>query len=426
MYDWANSAYATTVLAGLLPVYFAAAVVGDQGVDLLGSHFSATSLWSFAGATAALLAFLAAPFLGAVADFSASKRRFLLGFAYTGSLFATLLIFCRSGDAVLTLVFFIIAQVSFVSANVFYDAFLPQIASPDRLDRVSGRGYAYGYIGGGLQFAVALGLVAGHQRLGLSEATAARIGLGMAGLWWAGFTLITARYLREARSAEVLPKRYARWPRVPAYLAVGVGRTVATARRVGRFRHLLLFLVAFMLYNDGIQTVIFMSTMFGKEELGLSATVLMVTLLLVQLVAMAGALVFSRLADLLGTKAAIMVTLVLWSSVVIYAYFIHSAAEFLLLGAVVGLILGGSQALSRSYYSSMIPPEASAEFFGFYTVFSKFSAIGGPLIFGIIHQLTGSGRKSIVALMGFFLVGLVLLWFVDEKSARRARDEGAF
>ena len=423
MYDWANSAYATTVLAGLLPFYFKAAIVDPEGVSIGDSHYSATSLWGFAVAAAALLAFLTAPVLGAVADFSAAKKRFLLTFAYTGCLFTILLWFCRSGDVVRTMVFFIIAQFAFVGANVFYDAFLTQIVSEDRLDRVSGRGYAYGYLGGGLQFAVALSLVAGHERLGLSEAGAVRIGLVMAGVWWAGFTLFTAFCLREASPIGTLPHPSAPgpWLRPFAYVAVGIGRTLKTAHNVGRFRHLLLFLIAFMLYNDGIQTVIVMATMYGTDELGLSATVLMVTLLVIQAVAMIGALLFSRIADGFGTKRTIMLTLALWSGVVVYAYFIEGAAEFFVLGVVVGLVLGGSQALSRSFYGSIIPPDASAEFFGFYTVFAKFSAIWGPLAFAVIRQLTGSARASIVSLIGFFLAGLLLLYFVDENKAREAK-----
>jgi UMF1 family MFS transporter len=426
MYDWANSAYATTVLAGLLPAYFQSAVVGEGGATIAGSHFSATSLWGFAVAAAAVLSFLCAPVLGAIADFSAAKKRFLLTFAYSGSLFTLLLWFCCSGDVAQTLVFFVIAQFAFISANVFYDAFLPQIAGEDRMDRISGRGFAFGYVGGGLQFAAAMAIVAGHEKLGLSEATAARIGLVMAGLWWAGFTLFTASLLREAQPSESLRQQFEARPGVLRYAALGMSRTLNTIRRVGRFRQLALFLVAFMLYNDGIQTVINMATIYGKGELGLSTTFLMLTLLVIQGVAMIGALVFSRIAERLGTKRTVMLTLVLWSAVVVYAYFIHTAGEYFVLGMVVGLVLGGSQALSRSLYGSMIPAEASAEFFGFYTVFAKFSAIWGPFAFALLDKLTGSARLSIVSLIVFFVVGLILLYFVDERKAREAKRAGAF
>ena len=254
MYDWANSAYSTTTV-GLLPVYFARSVVGPEGVHLGASTYKAETLWGALMGLATFLTFVIAPVLGAIADFSAAKKRFLLAFAYSGALFTLLLYFCRSGDVFQTLVFFLIAQVGFTSANVFYDAFLPQIATEDKMDWVSGKGYSYGYVGGGLQFALALALVAGHEKVGLSLATATRIGVAMAGLWWAGFTLFTAWHLREEPTTTMLPERFRHWPRLLAYAAVGVRRTAGTARQVRRFRHLLLFLIAFMLYDDGIQKI---------------------------------------------------------------------------------------------------------------------------------------------------------------------------
>lgn len=426
MYDWANSAYATTVLAGLLPFYFAEVVVGPDGVTWGSRVYAADTLWSFFVGVAAFIAFLFAPALGALADFSATKKRFLLSFGYTGALFTMLLYFCRSGDVLMTLLFFLIAQVGFIGGNIFYDAFLPHIASQERMDWVSGKGYAYGYVGGGLQFGLALGLILGHQWLGLSQESAARLAMLMAGLWWAGFALFTVKHLKEAPSRNLLPERYQRWPRWLAYVAVGVSRTTQTLRQVSRFRHLLLFLIAFMLYNDGIQTVIAVATVYGTVELHLDVTVLMLTLLMIQAIASVGALLFGWLAERVGAKVAVMITLLLWSGVVSYAYFIETAGQYLFLGGVVGLVLGGSQALSRSFYGSMIPEEASAEFYGFYTVFSKFSAIWGPLAFAAISQITGSSRSAIIALVVFFIAGLGFLALVDEDKARRAKLAGAF
>jgi UMF1 family MFS transporter len=422
MYDWANSAYVTTVAVGLLPVYFADVVVGHHGVLIGGTQYSATALWGFVASAAAFVTFLFAPVLGAVSDFSAAKKRFLLAFAYGGSLFTFLLYFCHSGHVYRTMLFFLLAQIGFAGANVFYNGFLPQITSEDKIDAVSANGYAYGYVGGGIQFALALGLVLGHEAVGISQDLAVRIAVAMAGVWWAGFTLFTARYLYEAPSVETLPERYRRWPRFLAYVGIGLARTLRTSRRVGRFRHLLLFLIAFMVYNDGIQTVIKMASIFAKEELGLSVSAIMLTLLIIQAIAFFGALLFGRLAGWIGTKSAVMVSLVLWSAVVSLAYFIHTAAEFFALGAAVGLVLGGSQALSRAFYGRMIPEGANAEFFGFYTVFDKFSAIWGPLVFALIRQWTGSARLSIVSLIPFFLLGLLLLCFVDEKKAHEAKN----
>jgi UMF1 family MFS transporter len=418
MYDWANSAYITTAAVALLPNYFAQAVVGEAGVDIFGINMSATALWGFMLAAAAFLVFLFAPVLGAIADFSSAKKRFLAGFAYMGSLFATMLYFCGSGDVGLTIVLFISTQVCFVGGNVFYDAFLPEIASEDKLDSVSAKGYAFGYVGGSLQFGIALGLVAMHETVGVSLTMAARIGMAMTGIWWAGWTLLTMKYLKEVKTPYELPEAYRNRPKGLAYLALGISRTVATAKRVGRFKHLTLFLVAYMIYNDGIHTVTSMATIYGTEELRLSTTALMVTLLLVQVVAIGGALVFSRIANRIGAKRAVMCALVLWSGVVTYGYFIHTATEFFVLGIIVGVVLGGTQALSRSFYGAMIPEQASAEFYGFYSVFSKFSSIWGPVTFGFIKQITGSARLAIISLMIFFIVGLILLGFVDEEKAK--------
>jgi UMF1 family MFS transporter len=417
MYDWANSAYITTAAVALLPNYFAQAVVGKAGVDIFGMNMSATALWGFMLGGAAFLVFLFAPVLGAIADFSSGKRRFLAGFAYMGSLFATMLYFCKSGDVGLTIALFMGTQVCFVAGNVFYDAFLPQIASEDKLDSVSAKGYAFGYVGGSLQFAIALGLVA-MQKTPEDQAMAARIGMAMTGIWWAGWTLLTLKYLKEVKIPYELPEAYRDRPKILAYLALGISRTVATAKRVGRFKHLTLFLVAYMIYNDGIHTVTSMATIYGTEELRLSTTALMVTLLLVQVVAIGGALVFSRIANRIGAKHAVMCALVLWSGVVTYGYFIHTATEFFVLGIIVGVVLGGTQALSRSFYGAMIPEQASAEFYGFYSVFSKFSSIWGPVTFGFIKQITGSARLAIISLMIFFIVGLILLGFVDEEKAK--------
>jgi UMF1 family MFS transporter len=425
MYDWANSAYITTAI-GLLPIYFASVVVGADGLTFRGTRYEADALWGLLVGATDFVAFLCAPVLGSIADFSAAKKRFLLFFAYLGALFTVLLYFTHTGDVYRTMFFFFVAQIGFVNANVVYDAFLPQIASDAKQDWVSGKGYAFGYVGGGLQFGVALALVAGHEKLGLSQETAVRIGLVTAGLWWAGFTAFTARLLREAPATSQMPEEFRSWPAVVAYPALGISRTWKTTMKVRRFKHLVLFLVAFMLYNDGIQTVINLATTYGTVELKLPAWKLMLTLLIIQAVATVGALVFSRLAGRIGTRHTIMTTLVMWTGVVVYAYFITTATEFFILGMVVGIVLGGSQALSRSFYASMVPESASAEFFGFYTVFSKFSSIWGPLAFAVVKQWLGSSRLAILSLIFFFLVGLVLLHFVNETEARRARLEGAF
>ena len=418
MYDWANSAYITTVHAALLPIYFQEGIVGEKGVALFGQTFSATALWGFVVGIAAFIVFLFAPVLGAIADFSSAKKRFLICFAYFGSIFATLLYFCRPGDVWLAIALYISSQVCFIGGNVFYDAFLPQLASEDKLDSVSARGYAFGYVGGSVQFGISLVLVAMHDKIGISQPMAVRIAMAMTGIWWAGWTVLTLIHLKEDRIEQEFPEIYRHRPKIFAYLSLGINHTIATAKKVGHFKHLSLFVIAYMVYNDGAHTVTSMATSYGKGELGLSATSLMVTLLLVQVVAIVGALIFGQLANRIGAKKAVMVSLALWSGVVIYGYFIQTATEFFVLGMVVGLVLGGTQALSRSFYGAMIPEQASAEFYGFFSVFSKFSAIWGPITFGLIRQVTGTARLAIISLMVFFIVGLILLAFVNEEKAK--------
>ncbi|MDE0316307.1 MAG: MFS transporter [Candidatus Poribacteria bacterium] len=208
MYDWANSAYITTVGVALLPIYFAEGIVGKDGVLLFGATVSATALWGFMLGFAALLVFLFAPVLGAIADFSSAKKKFLLGFAYFGSLFATLLFLCKPGDVWLAVVLYICTQVCFIGGNVFYDAFLPHLASEDKLDSVSAKGFAFGYVGGSLQYGIALALVVMHKTFRIEQSMAVRIAMAMTGLWWAGWTLLTVKYLKEMKTEQKLPEKY--------------------------------------------------------------------------------------------------------------------------------------------------------------------------------------------------------------------------
>ncbi|KAA3601457.1 MAG: MFS transporter [Candidatus Scalindua sp. AMX11] len=418
LYDWANSAFATTIIAGILPIYFATVIVPPDGwtLKLYGMSIvtNAATMWAFLAGITALFVFITMPTLGAIADYSGTKKKFLMVFCYGGSLFTSLLYFCGSGDVWMTMILFFFANASFTSANIFYDAFLPQIVSKSEIDLVSGKGYAYGYLGGGLQFLICLALILGHEKIGISKSLAVRLGLLFSGIWWAGFATITFFGLRESKPIQSPlknPYKFMLW----YYFRQGISHTFTTACSLKRYRDQVLFLIAFMFYNDGIYTVIRMATIFGKDELNLRDEVLLGTLLLVQFIGIGGAVLFSRFALSFGAKRVLIFVLFLWTGILCYAYFINSSVDFLLLGIAVGLVLGGSQAISRSMYGSMIPKESSAEFFGFYSVFEKFSAIWGPFVFGIIRQVTGSSRLSILSLGGFFITGIVILCFVREK-----------
>ena len=289
MYDWANSAYVTTVVAGVLPIYFASAIVGKGGVQIGDTVVSADALWGYLISASAMFVFLFAPVLGAISDFSSSKKKFLITFAYMGSTSATLLYFSQSGDVWQTVILFLIAQIGYVAANVFYDAFLPQIAPEDKIDWVSQQRVFLRVHRWWVTIChhVGTGRRRRNHSVSVKDSQPAS-GLGMAGLWWAGFTIFTLKNLKEAGAIEAMPEKYQSQPKIIAYAAIGITRTLATIKKVQRFKHLLLFLIAFMIYNDGVQTVISMATIYGKVELKFSATVLMVTLLMIQIIAARG------------------------------------------------------------------------------------------------------------------------------------------
>jgi UMF1 family MFS transporter len=426
MYDWANSAYTTTTLAVLMPALFTGEIMPDAGFTILGRTFDGESLFGYTVSFAAILAFLVSPVLGAVGDFSGSKLRFLRVFAYSGAALSTLFALAGPGDVWFTIWLFLVVESCWAIAAVFYDSFLPHITTPATIDKVSSRGFAFGYLGGGLQFLLALLLLQFSPES--FQSTAARIGIVFAGVWWLGFSMFSFRRLTEPGPAQELPEKYRTGSRAWAYVRVGFQRTVATTRRLRLFPQLLLFLLAFLLYNDGVQTVISISAAYATETLGLETADVALAFLVVQVVAFGGALAFGWLASKIGPKRAILVSLVLWTGVSILGYFLP-AGEFLPfvgLAASVGLVLGGTQALSRSLYASMIPEEASAEFFGFYSVFSKFASIWGPLLFALVNDITGSSRNAILSLIVFFALGFLLLSRVDIEGARRAKEHWKF
>lgn len=402
LYDFANSAYILTTATAVLPLYFSGVIVPQNGARILGQTLEAPTIWGLLVGAAALAIFILAPILGAVADASGRARTLLGLFALGGASAGLGVSQSGPGDVLWAASLFILAQVCFAGANVFYDAFLPRIAAPEDRDRVSGLGFAAGYLGGGLQFAISLGLISGRDALGLTFAQAAQWSMALAAAWWAVFTLPSLAGL--PRPAANLPRPD--WPRLLTSAAAQTRNTLRTLTRdhgAGRF------LLAFVFYNDGIQTIIAMAAIFGRDELGLEPGQLMLTMLLIQGVAIAGSLGFSRLAVRLGTKTALTAALLVWSGVVCLALFIQTGAQYMVLGGLVGLVLGGSQALSRSLFASLLPVERAAEYFGYYAVVSKLSAVGGPLIFAAVRHFTGSSRSAVGAVLILFVAGLLLL-----------------
>ncbi len=425
MYDWANSAYATTSGAIVAP-FFTGVIVPEEG--FLG--MSGITIWSYLVSVGAFLLFLMMPVLGAVADFSAAKRAFLRFFAFIGAVFTMAIFFVPSGAVPLFLLVFLVSQVGFVAANVFYDGFLPQITTEDTIDRVSSKGFAYGYIGGGLYVLMAFVLIilADNGMIGIETELATRFGIFGAGVWWVLFTIYALRNLPENGIEGELPAEYANKNQLVAYFQIGFKRTVGTAKKLVGFREILLFVIAYMIYNDGTQTVINISGAYAEDTLNLALQEVIVAFLIVQFVAFGGAFAFGAIADRISAKNAIIFNLSIWVLLGIGAYLLPAgeALPFYGLAAVVGFVLGGVQALSRSLYGTMVPEEASAEFYGFFSVFSKFSAIWGPLIFAVVSSQTGSGRPAILSVIAFFVIGAVVLSRVDVEAAQASRSKWHF
>ena len=425
MYDWANSAYITT-LGAIMAAFFTGTIVPEEGF----AGQSGETLWAYVVSLGSFILFLVMPMLGAVADYAAAKRRLLRNFAILGAITTIALPLVPDGWVIAFLFVVLISQIGFVAANVFYDSFLPVITSDDTIDKVSSRGFAYGYIGGGLYLVLALVLIlmSGDDGVtGLSTSLAARISIGGAGVWWLVFSVVALRRLPEEGEPRPLPPEMAESPRWLAYARVGFREAWKTTKLLRGFPALLLFVAAFFLYNNGINTIIAVTGAYAEETLGLGTTEIIITFLIVQFVAFGGALMFGWIAGRIGTKNAIVISLLIWIGVTVAGYLLPAgqATPVYVLGAVVGLVLGGSQALSRSLYGSMIPEEASAEFFGFFTVFSKASAVLGTLAFGVVSSITGSGRPAILSIVAFFVIGLLLLLRVNVDEGRASRDDWA-
>jgi len=411
MYDWANSAYATTVMAAMLPPYFSSVA---QGAGFTGTQ--ASSMWGYVTSLTMLVIALLAPVLGAIADYTGSKKKFMFGFFVVAVAFTSLLIFIGTGDWLLCLIFFALAGIGNAGANVFYDSLLPHVAHPDEIDQVSAKGYALGYLGGGLLLVVNLLMFTYPGWFGIpTEDWGVRLSFLSVGLWWMVFSIPIFRRVKE-------PPRASDYVATVNPVRAGFQRLGHTFRDLRRYKQLLLFLIAFWLYADGIGTIMKMATIYGTE-IGIGMTDLVGALLLTQFVGVPFTFLFGWLARRLGTKRPIFLALSVYVLVSIGGYFMAEAWHFWLLAFMVGLVQGGSQALSRSLFGSMTPKARSAEFFGFFDISSKFAGIAGPLLFGVVGQLTGTSRLSIVSLVVFFVVGMLLLRLVDEKEGIRVAQE---
>ena len=418
-YDWANSAFATTVAGVLFGPYLIAiaeeAAVDDR-VSVLGLQVDPGALPAFVITTSTIISAVLLPILGAVADRTERKKDLLAGFAWTGAFFAALLFFMTGDNWQLGALTFIAANLCFAASTVFNDAILPLISTEAERDHVSSRGWAYGYAGGGLLLALNFVVVSFHETFGITEGLAVRLSLLSAAVWWAGFTLIPFRGLKHHPPAHVTTVE-------GGVLARSFGQLWTTLKELRNYPVALTFLLAYLFFNDGIQTVISQASVYGVEELGFETGTVLATYLLVQFVAVFGALAFGRAAGRFGAKHTILFGLVIWMAIVTAALWLPEQAlvPFLLLGAAIGIVLGGTQALARSYFSLFIPRGREAEFFSFYHALDRGTSWFGTLTFGLVYTLTDSYRPAIFALIVFFVIGGLLLLRVDtERGIREA------
>ncbi len=414
MYDFANSAFATTILAVIFNQYFATVVAGgEKGVEVFGVHLHGASFFTFSVALSMAVSAVFSPLLGAVADTSRSKKRFLMSFCFGGVLFTGLLYFIHAGDYWMGAVFFILANIGFAEGNVFYNAFLPEITTEQNIGRISGLGWALGYIGGGALLAINLIMLKYPKWLGfpVGHFSVQDCFLSVA-FWWLIFSIPIFLFLKERAETS-------RSPIGSGYFREGYRRLQHTFRRMRTFRELTKFLVAFLIYNDGIETVIVMASIFGADVLRMETAEIILFFLMIQGIAFFGSLIFGYLADAVGNKRTVMISLGIWSFVVLWAYRLgvlwDPKTEFWLLGVLAALVMGGSQAASRSLQGIFTPDGNSAEFFAFFGVSGKFASVFGPLIYGILIAVTGSVRSGILSVLIFFVAGMAILWTVDEK-----------
>lgn len=421
LYDWANSAFFTTVIGVLIGPYLlglAQAAVGENGVilDLFLFKVTPKGLPSFCTAFSVIAMVVVLPVLGAIADYTRLKKFLMAVFCYSGVVGGSLLFFVVESYVVGSLLF-IVSSMCFAASNVFYNAFLIDITSEDQRDKVSSYGYGLGYLSGFIMLILNLAFLANAERFGISTKTAVRICFLASAIWWGAFAAITFILLKTRQAEKSIPSS-------SNIVTVGFRELWQTLKELKRLRFTMLFLVAYLFYNDGIQTVILQSSVFISFELfsskGLEVdnSFLLIIFAVAQISAFAGALLFERISRFIGAKRTIILSLVIWSGIVIYAYgFFASKTQAYIMGSSIGMVLGAAQALSRSLYSQMIPKGRESSFFGLYEISEKGTSWMGQLMFTIIVGATGSFRQAILGLIVFFVLGSVILLFTDTTRA---------
>jgi UMF1 family MFS transporter len=415
MYDWANSAFATTIMAAILPNYLLTYIKLNESL----------SSWGILVSIASLIAAVLSPILGAIADFRGSKKKFMAFFVGLGVISTALMFFAdQPGEWLFIFILYILGTIGFAGSIVFYDALLPHIANEDEIDEVSSRGYAMGYIGGGLLLLINIAMIyLGPPLLNMEKTEGIklmmRLSLFSVAIWWAIFSIPIFKNVREPdikiEDGEAGQN----------YIVIGFKRFIKTFKNISNFKDLFLFLLAFFVYANGIGTIITMAVAYGTE-LGFGTTILIGTLLLVQFVAAPFSLLFGKLSKRFGLKKSIYIALVIYTLITLFGYFMTKKWHFIVLGLGVATVQGGSQALSRSLVGRLMPKSKSAEFYGFFSVSEKFNSVIGPALFALINYYSGNSRLAILSLIFFFIAGFILLTRVNiDRGVEVARAEDA-
>ncbi len=404
LYDWANSAFATTIMAGFFPVFFKE--YWSQGEAVTESTYKL----GLANSAAGMLVAIMAPVLGAIADCGSHKKKFLTFFAYLGALSSMALFLVAKGEWLMAAIVYVTGTVGFSGSLVFYDSLLPTFVDEQRIDFVSAAGYAMGYLGGGLLFLFNVAMTLSPQTFGLADAgQAVRISFVSVGIWWGVFTLPIIWLVPEAKPKQAMS--------VASVVHGGLQQLQRTFQKVRHLRTIFLFLAAYWLYIDGVDTIIRMAVDYGMS-IGFKSSDLIVALLITQFVGFPCAIIFGRLGEKIGAKRSIFIGIAVYLLVVLWAVRMQHAWEFYALAVVIGFVQGGIQALSRSLYSRLIPHDQTAEFYGFYNLLGKFAVIFGPILIGLTGLISKSSRVGIASIAILFVLGGVLLYFVDEKKGR--------
>ena len=412
MYDWANSTYNLVITTTFFPVYYNAVTNTEhypKGVPFMGRYFVNTALKDYSLALAYLIIAFLSPILSSIADYKGNKKRFMQFFCYLGSLSCCGMYFFDESRIAIGIICFVLAAIGYCGSLVFYNSYLPEIALEEEQDKVSAQGFAYGYIGSVLLQLIGFGLVSLWPEKHSAEPVL--ITFLLVGLWWMGFAQITFKHLPKTQSLQTDKKRNV--------LTAGFKELRKVWKQLRELPVLKLYLAAFFLYSIGVQTVMLVAVDFGDKVLKLEATKLIITVVVIQLVAIIGAWMMSRLSAIFGNLKVLIGVVVMWMLICIYGYYLQTEMQFYIIASAVGLVMGGIQSLSRSTYSKLMPPtHDTASFFSFYDVTEKIAIVVGMFSFGFIEEITGSMRNSVLTLIGFFAAGALLLYLAINKNSK--------